>query len=91
MRILLEECRPTRELFSHALNSLPHSYLIPEHCTLLNDALAPFSHYITYLTDGLDQAHYKGSVIANPPYDGASVNALFGKRSAKPSRQQLER
>ena len=32
-------------------------YLIPEHCTLLNDALAPFSHDITYLTDGLDQAH----------------------------------
>jgi hypothetical protein len=58
MRILIEECRPTRELFSHALNS---HYLIPEHCTLLNDALAPFSHDITYLTDGLDQVHYKGT------------------------------
>jgi hypothetical protein len=76
MRILLEECRPTRELFSHALNS---HYLIPEHCTLLNDALAPFSHDITYLPDGLDQAHYKGSVIANPPYDGASVNSTVWK------------
>jgi hypothetical protein len=76
MRILLEECRPSRDIFSHALNSY---YLIPEHCTLLNDALAPFSHDITYLTDGLDQAHYKGSVIANPPYDGASLNSTVWK------------
>ena len=88
MRILLEECRPTRELFSHALNS---HYLIPEHCTLLNDALAPFSHDITYLTDGLDRAHYKGSVIANPPMMERRRTALFGNRSAKPSRQQSER
>ena len=76
MRILIEEFRPTRELFSHALNT---HYLIPEHCTLPNDALAPFSHDITYLVDGLDRAHYKGSVIANPPYDGVTADSTVWK------------